>query len=164
MNKLSEILHSRRKALKLTQQDIADKLNVSNKAVSKWENGECLPESSQLLPLADLLGVTVDELLRGRETENSDIADTDKSAATQNNAAPSLPAKKPWRKLLLSALFTAAFGTVVFFLFIIAFGEGNSEAPWALGILLFFMVLSAILLITAFIVYIIAQSTKDKPR
>lgn len=50
----------------LTQQNIADELNISNKAVSKWEAGDCFPETAQLVALADLLDVSVDELLRGR--------------------------------------------------------------------------------------------------
>lgn len=71
MNYFSEFLYSRRKALGLTQQNVADELGVSNKAVSKWEAGECYPETAQLVPLASLLGCSVDELLRGRTAEKS---------------------------------------------------------------------------------------------
>ena len=48
-----------------TQQELADKLFVSNKAVSKWERGLSLPDIDLLTPLAGLLGVTVAELLKG---------------------------------------------------------------------------------------------------
>ena len=48
-----------------TQQELADRLFVSNKAVSKWERGQSLPDIDLLTPLADLLGVTVAELLKG---------------------------------------------------------------------------------------------------
>ena len=40
-------------------------LGVTNKAVSKWETGEAMPETSQLVPIARIFGVTVDELLEG---------------------------------------------------------------------------------------------------
>lgn len=52
----------------LTQKELAERLFVSDKAVSKWERGLSLPDVGLLLPLADCLGVTVTELLRGERT------------------------------------------------------------------------------------------------
>ena len=49
----------------MTQKALAEKLFVSNKAVSKWENGQSLPDINLLEPLAKMLGVTVPELLHG---------------------------------------------------------------------------------------------------
>ncbi len=54
-----------RKANGLTQQDLADRLNVSNKAVSRWERDESAPDITLIPALAELLGVTCDELLKG---------------------------------------------------------------------------------------------------
>lgn len=54
-----------RKAKGLTQQELADELNVSNKSVSRWERDETLPDLTIVPALAELLGVTTDELLRG---------------------------------------------------------------------------------------------------
>ena len=68
MNEFGNNLYTLRKNKGMTQQDIADKLGVTNKAVSKWETGEAFPETAQLVPLADMFGVTVDDLLRGRAT------------------------------------------------------------------------------------------------
>ncbi|MCL2796792.1 MAG: helix-turn-helix transcriptional regulator [Firmicutes bacterium] len=51
-----------RKALKLTQAELADKLNYSDKAVSKWERAEALPDIFVLKQIADLFGITLDEL------------------------------------------------------------------------------------------------------
>ncbi len=53
-----------------TQKDLAEKLFVSDKAVSKWERGLSLPDISLLIPLAEALGVTVTELLEGKRLEN----------------------------------------------------------------------------------------------
>ena len=63
-----------RKANGLTQQDIADRLNVSNKAVSRWERDECMPDIMLIPALAELLGVTCDELLRGEKKKPEGFA------------------------------------------------------------------------------------------
>ncbi len=55
-----------RKEKGMTQKDLAQRLFVSDKAVSKWERGLSLPDVTLLQPLADLLGVTISELLRGQ--------------------------------------------------------------------------------------------------
>ena len=54
-----------RKRKNMTQRELADILLISDKTVSKWESGKGLPEVSLMRPLADALGVTVDELLAG---------------------------------------------------------------------------------------------------
>lgn len=67
--KFGEFVAARRKELGLTQQELADKLFLSNKAVSKWETGQSLPDIALLEPLAQCLGVSVAELLRGERIE-----------------------------------------------------------------------------------------------
>ncbi len=56
---------SLRKEAKLTQSELAEKLNISDKTVSKWECGGGMPELSLMLPLCEILGITVNELLSG---------------------------------------------------------------------------------------------------
>lgn len=60
-----ERLKGYRKEKNLTQQDLAVKLGVSNKTVSRWESGGGYPDMSMLIPLARALGVTADDLLDG---------------------------------------------------------------------------------------------------
>lgn len=63
--RFGRFLSELRKRKGFTQQELADKLFVSNKAVSKWERGQSLPDISLLTPLAQLLDVSVAELLKG---------------------------------------------------------------------------------------------------
>ena len=58
-----------RKEKQLTQADLAEKLNITNKAVSKWETGRGMPDASILLELSKILGVTVNELLSGEKLQ-----------------------------------------------------------------------------------------------
>jgi transcriptional regulator with XRE-family HTH domain len=53
----------------MSQSELAGFLNVTNKAVSKWETGQSIPDVALLIPLAELLGVTVTELLECRRME-----------------------------------------------------------------------------------------------
>ena len=53
-----------RKAAGMTQADLAEKLNYSDKSISKWERGDSDPSTSNLLALAKLFGISAEELLR----------------------------------------------------------------------------------------------------
>lgn len=68
MNNFGEFLYSLRKERGITQAELAEMLGVTNKAVSKWETGEAMPETSLLIPISRIFGVTVDELLDGKRT------------------------------------------------------------------------------------------------
>ena len=59
---IGNFIGKKRKELNLTQAQLAEKLGVSNKTVSKWENGKCMPDYGVIQPLCTELGVTVSEL------------------------------------------------------------------------------------------------------
>ena len=63
--KIGNYIQNLRKAQKLTQKELADKLNISFQAVSKWETGESLPDTGILLDLCEILNTSVDKLLNG---------------------------------------------------------------------------------------------------
>ena len=63
--KIGRYIRNLRKAAGMTQKDLAEKLNVSFQAVSKWENGDALPDTGLLLDLCDVLNTTADKLLNG---------------------------------------------------------------------------------------------------
>lgn len=64
MSPLSERLYELRKSAGLSQDELADKCGVSRQTVSKWERGECVPDATSLIKLADVYEVTVDEIVR----------------------------------------------------------------------------------------------------
>ena len=63
--KIGNFIAKCRKEKNLTQQALADKLFITEKAVSKWETGKCMPSVDILKRLSEIFGVTVDELLAG---------------------------------------------------------------------------------------------------
>lgn len=68
-----------RKEKGLMQKELAEKLYVSDKAVSKWERGLSVPDVGLLVPLAELLGVSVTELLEGRRIPKEEAMDSDQT-------------------------------------------------------------------------------------
>ena len=79
-----------RRANGMTQQDLADKLNVSNKAVSRWERDETLPDLTLIPVIAEIFGVTCDEILRGERAippePSSSRTSEDEEAASRAEA------------------------------------------------------------------------------
>lgn len=71
---LSEKIRELRRKSGLSQEELADKLDVSRQAVSKWETGAAVPTADTLVNLADLFGVSLDYLLRDGTTETPDVS------------------------------------------------------------------------------------------
>ena len=67
--KIGNFIALRRKANGLTQAQLAEKLNLTDRAISKWETGKGMPDSSVMLALCEILDITVNELLRGEKIE-----------------------------------------------------------------------------------------------
>lgn len=70
--RISRFIAERRKALGLTQRQLAEQLSVSDKAVSKWETGRGLPDVLLMPPLCAALGITVNDLLSGERVGEGD--------------------------------------------------------------------------------------------
>ena len=64
---VGSFIRAKRKEKGLTQKQLGDMIGLSDRAVSRWENGIGLPDVEILVPLSEALGVTVDELLAGEE-------------------------------------------------------------------------------------------------
>ena len=67
--KTGQFIKAMRKEKNFTQREVADKLNISEKTVSKWETGNGLPEVGLMLPLCELLEISVNELLSGERLD-----------------------------------------------------------------------------------------------
>lgn len=65
---IGALIAALRKANGMTQRELAEKLHVSDKSISRWERDESAPDLSMIPVLAELFGVTCDELLRGERT------------------------------------------------------------------------------------------------
>lgn len=70
--KIGKFIAECRKNKGLTQTQLAEMLNTTNKSVSKWENGSCLPDASLYEPLCDILDITINELFAGQKIKNED--------------------------------------------------------------------------------------------
>ena len=65
--KIGKFIAECRKGVNLTQMQLAEKLGITDRAVSKWETGRAMPDTSVMLELCDVLGITVNELLNGEK-------------------------------------------------------------------------------------------------
>ena len=72
-NKTGRFIGKQRKELGYNQKDLAEKLNVTDKAVSKWETGRSSPDVSLLMPLAEILNVSVAEILSGEKISQEEL-------------------------------------------------------------------------------------------
>lgn len=68
--KIGKFIAKLRKDKKMTQEELANKLGVNSRSVSRWENGKCMPDLSLLVPLSKELGMSVNDLLSGKKNDN----------------------------------------------------------------------------------------------
>lgn len=70
---IGSFLSKKRKEKNMTQAALAERLGVSNKTISKWETGKCMPDYSVIEPLCRELDITIAELLDGEETADNSV-------------------------------------------------------------------------------------------
>ena len=75
--KIGRFIAENRKEKKLTQ----EKLGITNKSVSKWENGNCLPDSSLFKPLCQILDISINELFAGKKLNDEDKREANEARA-----------------------------------------------------------------------------------
>ena len=71
---IGKFICAKRKEKNLTQEQLAEKLGVSNKTISKWENGKCMPDYAVVELLCEVLDITIAELLAGKEQAQMAVA------------------------------------------------------------------------------------------
>ena len=67
--KIGRFIQEKRKEKKLTQSEVAEKLNITDRAISKWENGVCLPDAGTMPELCEILGISINDLFSGEKVD-----------------------------------------------------------------------------------------------
>ena len=67
--KIGKFIQEKRKEKNITQSELAEKLNISDRAISKWENGICLPDAGNMPILCDILDITINDLFSGEKVD-----------------------------------------------------------------------------------------------
>jgi transcriptional regulator with XRE-family HTH domain len=75
---IGRFIAEKRKQKNLTQEQFAERIGVSNKTVSKWENGKCMPDYSVIELLCKELDITVTELLDGKASDHTETPNDEK--------------------------------------------------------------------------------------
>ena len=81
--KIGKYIAEKRKALGLTQKQLAEKLNMSDKSVSKWERGICLPDVSIYMELCSILRISINEFLAGEDIDAENVIEKSDSNLIQ---------------------------------------------------------------------------------
>ena len=112
--KIGKFIAECRKDKKLTQEDLAEKLYITDRAVSKWERGLSLPDADKMLDLCNILDINVNELLNG---EKINMKDYDKKA---NELLLELSKKEEFKnKRLMSNMWAISIISVLFYVGIV---------------------------------------------
>lgn len=113
--KIGRFIAACRKKVGLTQMQLAEKLNITDRAVSKWENGRSLPDSSIMLTLCELLEISVNDLLSGEVVTMNDY-----EKKLEENLIEAVKQKEQSDKRLLSLeIFIGILSFVIFFALVI---------------------------------------------
>lgn len=112
---IGQFIAALRKANGMTQQDVADRLNVSNKAVSRWERDECAPDLSVIPALAEMFGVTCDELLKGERILESTPQEKKEPRVEKQVKALVTKTLSNFKTLIWTSLAVAVVGLVCMF-------------------------------------------------
>lgn len=140
--KLQDKIIEHRKANGWSQEDFADKLNVSRQAISRWENGTALPDVQNILQISKLFHVTTDYLLNDDYGSDSDIP----AVKTATEETEALFMKKKQLHLVVAISFSIASLCWII-------GIANSTHDAATALLSFSFALSTFNAITQFVLY-----------
>ncbi|SCX96683.1 helix-turn-helix domain-containing protein [Butyrivibrio sp. INlla14] len=143
--KLGEFISDQRKECGMTQSDLAQKLFVTDKAVSRWERGLGLPDINNLLPLAEALNVDIAELMNAKKA--NEVITSDDASGAVKNVLDIVDQKKEERKRVERVI--GATATLV--LLILLFDNAGIEGFIGVWLPCFGLVAGIALLVTAII-------------
>ena len=142
--KIGKFIADCRKEKKITQEQLAEKLYITDRAVSKWERGLSLPDADKMLDLCNILNINVNELLNG---EKIDMKDYNKK--TEELLVEMAKQEEIKNKKLLTSMWTILIVSVVFYIGIILIAINTLEEGVLLGSII--CVSTIILLVSGFI-------------
>ncbi|MBR3686600.1 MAG: helix-turn-helix transcriptional regulator [Clostridia bacterium] len=138
--KIGKFIAECRKKASLTQMQLAEKLGITDRAVSKWETGKAMPDTAIMLELCDILGISVNELLSGEKTNMEN--DNQKKEQLLLDMAKELEKKnkKIWSSMwaILIVSMTALFAGILIAAFLIP--EGIWQLVTILGVCIVFLI------------------------
>jgi len=114
-NTIGQFIAALRKTKGMTQQEVANRLNVSNKAVSRWERDECAPDLSLIPAIAEMFGVTCDELLKGERILEKTSAEKKEPRVEKQIKNLLTKTLSDFKKLIWISLANAVVGLVCMF-------------------------------------------------
>lgn len=128
-----------RKANGLTQRELADKLNVSDKAVSRWERDENAPDIMLIPVIAEIFGVTSDELLKGERITKTASEDSQKQNQKIEKQIKTLAIREVTRfkSMCMISMALSLIGVII--LFVISYGCRNQVIGFSVNALLAFV-------------------------
>ena len=110
--KIGKFIQEKRKEKRLTQSELAEKINVSDRAVSKWENGNCIPDVANIQELCKILNITINDLFSGCVV---DMKDNEKKL--EENLLEMIRIKEQKdRELLILEIFIGVLVSIIMFL------------------------------------------------
>lgn len=119
MEKIGKYIAEKRKRLGLTQKQLAEKLGMSDKSVSKWERGICLPDVLVYMELCNILEISINEFLAGEDISEENILKKSEDTLIQVAKASKQKQKYLKRVIIVSVIITVAsvisLGVVVFY-------------------------------------------------
>ena len=101
-DKIGKFISKKRKEKNLTQEQLAEKLGVTDRSVSNWENGKNMPDLSLFKPLCDELGISINDLMSGEKIDKNDYIETLEENIV--NMVVNLENKKKRRKRILISI------------------------------------------------------------
>ena len=108
--KIGKFIQNKRKEKNITQQELAETLNITDRAISKWENGKCMPDVGIMQELCEILNITINDLFSG---EVVNMKDTEKKLEENLLEMTKLKEEKD-RQLLSLEIFIGVISSVIF--------------------------------------------------
>lgn len=102
---IGEKLFELRKGKGLSQEEVAEKLNVTRQTVSKWETNQSTPDFDKIMPICELYGITTEELLTGKKPEEKTEVETEKENVEEERPLTKQEVKRKSAEVVSTSVF-----------------------------------------------------------